>query len=60
MSLSWINFVTSGNIEFASVRDGPLELTYQGGGGRGEVQKKYSQKGKLRKKNSCTPINPEK
>ena len=31
-----------------------------GGGGAGEVQKKYSRKGKLNKKNSCTPINPNK
>ena len=32
-----------------------------GGGGRGgEVQKKYSHKGKLNEKNSCTPINPKK
>ena len=32
-------------------------------GGRGEVQKKkkkYSRKGKLNEKNSCTPINPKK
>ena len=26
----------------------------------GEVQKKYSRKGKLNEKNSCTPINPKK
>ena len=33
----------------------------RGGGGRaGEVQKKYSRKGKLNEKNSCTPINPKK
>ena len=32
-----------------------------GGGGRdGEEQKKYSYKGKLNEKNSCTPINPKK
>ena len=32
-----------------------------GGGGRGgEVQKKYSHKGKLNEKNSCTLINPKK
>ena len=30
------------------------------GGGTGEVQKKYSRKGKLNEKNSCTPINPKK
>ena len=32
-----------------------------GGGGRaaGEVQKKYSRKGKLNDKNSCTLINPK-
>ena len=30
-----------------------------GGGGEGEVQKKYSRKGKLNEKNSCTPINPK-
>ena len=28
--------------------------------GGGEVQKKYSRKGKLNEKNSCTPINPKK
>ena len=28
--------------------------------GAGEVQKKYSRKGKLNEKNSCTPINPKK
>ena len=27
--------------------------------GGGEVQKKYSRKGKLNEKNSCTPINPK-
>ena len=32
MSLSWINFVTSGNIGFASARDGPLENLLGGGG----------------------------
>ena len=32
MSLSWINFVTSGNIGFASVRDGPLENLWRVGG----------------------------
>ena len=33
-----------------------------GGGGVGEVQKKYSRKGKLneKKKKSWTPINPKK
>ena len=29
-------------------------------GGAGEVQKKYSRKGKSNEKNSCTPINPKK
>ena len=29
-------------------------------GAGGEVQKKYSPKGKLNEKNSCTPINPKK
>ena len=29
----------------------------RGEGGEGEVQKKYSRKGKLYEKNSCTPIN---
>ena len=40
-------------------RDGPLE-NLSGGEGAGEVQKKYSRKGKLNEKNSCTPINPKK
>ena len=32
-----------------------------GGGGAGEVQKKYSRKENFNeKKNSCTPINPNK
>ena len=30
-----------------------------GWGGGGEVQKKYSRKGKLNEKTSCTPINPK-
>ena len=30
------------------------------GGEAGEVQKKYSHKGKLNEKNSCTPIDPKK
>ena len=30
------------------------------GGRAGEVQKKYSRKGNLNEKNSCTPINPKK
>ena len=33
--------------------DGPLENLW----GRGEVLKRYSRKGKLNEKNSCTPIN---
>ena len=31
-----------------------------GGGGWGEIQKKYSRKRKLNEKNSCTSINPKK
>ena len=31
-----------------------------GGGGGGEVPKKYSRKAKLNEKNACTPINPKK
>ena len=31
-----------------------------GGGGAGEVPKKFSRKAKLNEKNSCTPINPKK
>ena len=38
-------------------RDGPLENLWGGGG---KVQKKNSSKGKLKEKNSCTPINPKK
>ena len=35
----------------SSLRDGPLEnLSGGGGGGAGEVQKKYSRKGKLNEK----------
>ena len=37
------------------IRDGPLENVW--GAGAGEVQKKYSRKGKLNGKKSCTPIN---
>ena len=32
------------------IRDGPLENLWGVGGGMGEVQKKYSRKGKLNKK----------
>ena len=46
-------------IKWCSLRDRPLE-NLLGGGGGGEVQKKYSRKGKLNEKNSCTPINPKK
>ena len=42
-----------------TLRDGLLENLGWGGGGGGEVQKKYSVKGKLNEKNSCTPINPK-
>ena len=38
------------------LRDGPLE-NFLGGG---RITKKYSRKGKLKEKNSCTPINPKK
>ena len=40
----------------AFLRDGPLENLW---GGEGEVQKKYSHKGKLNEKKSCMPINPK-
>ena len=43
---------------FSQCRDGPLENLW--GGVAGEVPKKYSRKGKLNEKNSCTPINPKK
>ena len=43
---------------FTSTRDGPLENLWGVGGG--EVKKKYSRKGKLNEKNSCTLINPNK
>ena len=33
-----------------SIRDGPLENLWGGGGGAGEVQKKNSRKGKLNEK----------
>ena len=42
----------------ALLRDGTLENVWGGEGG--EEQKKYSRKGKLNEKNSCTPINPKK
>ena len=41
------------------LRDGPLENVW-GGGGAGEIQKKYSRKEKLNEKYSYTPINPKK
>ena len=44
---------------FSQCRDGPLENLW-GGGGCGRSTKKYSRKGKLNDKNSCTPINPKK
>ena len=37
------------------IRDGPIENLW-GGGRAGEVLKKYSRKGKLNEKNSCTAI----
>ena len=40
-----------------SIRDGPLENLW---GGRAKYTKKKSRKGKLKEKNSCTPINPKK
>ena len=46
-----------------SLRDGPLENFFEGGGGEGgraKYKKKYSCKGKLNEKNFCTPINPKK
>ena len=58
MSLSWINFVTSGNIGFASVRDGPLELTYRGGGGKGgRSTKKIFAEGKTKEKYLSTSLH---
>ena len=45
-------------IDCTVLREGPLENLW--GGGAGEVQKKYSRKGKLNEKNSWTPINPKK
>ena len=39
--------------------DGPLENLWGWGGGAGEVQKKYSRKGKLNGK-KFRPINPKK
>ena len=47
MSLSWINFVTSGNTGFASVREEPLENLWRVGGG-GEVQKEIFAEGKIK------------
>ena len=51
MSLSWINFVASGNVGFASVRDGPLENLWRvggGGGGSGRSTKKIFAEGKIK------------
>ena len=48
--------------EINSFKGRTIRKLIRGGGGRGtgEVQKKYSHKGKLNEKNSCTPINPKK
>ena len=43
------------NYPWVCIRDGPLENLWGG-----EVQKKYSHKGKLNEIHSCTPINPKK
>ena len=43
------------NYPWVCIRDGPLENLWGG-----EVQKKYSHKGKLNEIHSCTPINPTK
>ena len=37
-----------------------LKQTLLGGGGGRSTKKKYSRKGKLNEKKSCTPINPKK
>ena len=50
--------ISLGKIICWPLRDGPLENLL--GEGAGEVQKKYSRKGKLNEKNLCTPINPKK
>ena len=52
----------SKKLSCTEIRDAPLENLSGGGGvgGAGEVQNKYSRKGKLNEKNSCTPINPKK
>ena len=51
-------FRTAVDVSILSLRDGLLENLWGGGG---EVEKKYSRKGKLNeKKNSSMPINPKK
>ena len=52
------SLLTAKCIDLALLRDGPLENLW--GGGAGEVQKKYSRKGKLNKKKFMQPINPKK
>ena len=46
--------------EINSFKGRTIRKVIRGGEGTGEVQKKYSHKGKLNEKNSCTPINPKK
>ena len=45
---------------FGYFRDGPLENLWGGGVQAKHKKKKYSRKGKLNEKNSCTPTNPKK
>ena len=46
----------------AGTKERTIRKVIEGGGGgwTSKVQKKYSRKGKLNEKNSCTPINPKK
>ena len=51
----WVIVVNRGQL-----RDAHQKTYRGGGGGRAKYKKKYSRKGKLNEKNSCTPINPKK
>ena len=54
--------ISTGSTNYNTPLNHGKHLSGGGGGGKGagDVQTKYSRKGKLNEKNSCTPVNPKK